>query len=276
MESVPSDGLLLFAFVATAMYGAFAGFRSLRRIRQPHPYADTMFRWHEAPLSSFRYERPNWVAVAAHSVAIVLIGLITLAELRDPTALLAPMGNLSPWFLPLFLGVVMAGTAYIGFVWGLTIFQPIAQRVAGSAHFALSEEGLLFGGLLFPWESFDRFSCDPSQTAVRLWSAFSPMTVSFTFSPLPGLTAVLRSRLKSTESPLPTQGLSALAFPASMCLASLLGVLLVVGMNQALGSLAVPLNAILLFVFVRATTWLMFKFSSDGKQRPAPLEKSAV
>jgi hypothetical protein len=273
---MPTQAIMLFAFLATAVYGAITGLTSLRRIRQHHPYADVILGWYEAPLSSFKYERSNWVAVTLHSAAIVVVGLVTLAQFRSLSALPDPINKLSPWLLPLIFGVVASGTAYIGFVWGLTAFHPLAHHMAGDTYFAVSNEGLLFGGLLFPWDGFDRFSLAPGQAALRLWSAFSPKTVSFTLSPREDLIAVLRSRLRSTEDSIPASGLGALALPASMCLASLIGAFLIIGTYQAIGGFAIPLCAVLLFVFVRLTGWLMFKFSSNGRQRRARMESPAA
>jgi hypothetical protein len=273
---MPTQEILLVAFIAAAVYGAVVGFTSLRGIRQHHPYADVILSWYEAPLSSFKYERSNWVAVTFHSAAIVVIGLVTLVQFRESLALPEPFSTLSPWLLPLVFGVVAGGTAYIGFVWALTITSPVARRMAGKSHYALSDDGLLFGGLLFPWEAFDRFSVDPGQATLRLWSAFSPMTVSFTLTPRPDLVEDLGSRLKSSGASSPATTLGALAFPISMILVSCFGVFLIGGTYLAVGWLATPLCAILLSIFIRATAWLMFKFSSNGRQRLAPMDGPAA
>jgi hypothetical protein len=93
---------------------------------------------------------------------------------------------------------------------------------------------------------------------------------------VPELIEALRTRIKSAEGNTASPAPAALSFPASIGILSLIGVLLSIVFYLLFGWLGIITNAILLFFFIRSTTSVMFKFSSAGKPRPAPLQGPAA
>lgn len=274
-------GLLELAFVVGAVLGAFTSIRSLRRIRQSRDYAGATLTWYEEPLSDFKYERANWLATFSLAMTVAVVGLLTILQLANPVAPIPYLPRPSPQLLALIYAITGGSSAYIGMFWGLNIVQPVAHAIGGRAFYALSDDGLLFAGMLFPWNSFDRATHHPTENLVRLWSALSPSTTSFTLSPLPpqsvsallaALPSTLRHPTQLHDSPTGSQW----TFPAKIIALCILDILLSWTLYASLGWLGVIANGILLFLFLRLSTKMLFRYSSGGKHRPAPVQSSAA
>jgi hypothetical protein len=276
-----SRDLFMLIFFGTTIYGAFLCIRSLRRIRAPSPYANVILSWYERPLSSYRFERASWLATTSLWTTVGLIGFLTVLQVANPAAPIIFIPEPSPSVVALLFAAAGGSCAYIGLHWGSSTFQPIASALVGRAFYAMSDDGLLYAGLAFPWSSFDRVTYEPHSDVIRLWSAFSPQTTSFSLRPLPPQTATelleaFRSKLRSTDSDVKGSPLGSFALPGITVAVSLLALLASSALYLWLGWLGLIANAILLHVFRLFTAKLLFKFSSAGKHYRARLKGPAA
>ncbi|MBN2677758.1 MAG: hypothetical protein JXR32_06800, partial [Anaerolineaceae bacterium] len=102
--------------------------------------------------------------------------------------------------------MILSGCAAgMGLFWGQAAFGPLTELMAGRSHSAISDEGLLKGGRLFPWATFCQFSLNDERTAIKLWSAHFKGAVAFTLMPPPDRIPAVESILLRH---LPPAGLS--------------------------------------------------------------------
>jgi hypothetical protein len=171
--------LLSILFWSFAIYGAIERVRSMRKLRVPQSYTDSIFDWSEYPISSFKYDTLSWLATSIHWVTIVLLGLFQYIQF-----FMNPLSVHEVTFISLPFEVLMGGfMSLTGFWLGSTLFHPIAGFLGGNRHYAISVDGILWAGYIVPWSAISHFSFDHEKGMIRLWSSSLRGTVLFQFIP---------------------------------------------------------------------------------------------
>ncbi len=187
-----------------ALAGGFAVFKGVRSVRAPRQYAGARFYWDEPAAESFSTDPGGQLAVLIHRTALVLTGSIAIAAALLRAQLQPVLSLALGWPGLLEDLVVVCALWIIGFAWGVSFFGPLAERLGGAHHYAVSDDGLLIGGNLLPWSSFSHFTLNAERGMVYIWSASLPGALGMVTAPshpqsAEGLAAVLQEHLPSTD-----------------------------------------------------------------------------
>ena len=267
--------LLLICFGLSTVYGFFWNVRNIRKIRAPRKYKNAILAWAQRPHSRLQYELNSWIATSIHWAAIITLGLVVFLMLvLHPLTEIAIPGLTKPTAAVLAMPILGASVAGIGFIWGQSLFGPIAEFMGGDSHVALDAEGMLYAGQLFPWSTFSHFSFDVEQTVVQIWSASFPGVVGFVLLPpspeyMSKLVGILQIHLPTAASP---SFFMKCAFPAFMAGISILFVAFAFLMLSLPIAIALIVNSLLIYAPIFFGGKLIMRFVFGGKAQPAPVE----
>ena len=269
--------LLLISFGLSAVYAGYTNLKAIRKYRAPRKYAGELLSWSIRPYSDFKYEPDTWLSINLHRLGIVLTGCVTIYLIlsRQVAGLAIPgiPDYLSGLVIYPVLAMCVAGT---GFFWGQALFGPLAAFLAGDDHMAVSDEGVLNGGHLFPWSTFSHYSINIEQSVIHLWSASFPGTVAFILAPssagqVTTLRGILESHMPSGAADAPGF-LRRCAFPVLMALLGSGAFAAAILASHLPYAYAIILIAVicwlLVFLGVKAIMGLIY----GGRNRPATVE----
>ncbi|MFZ6028690.1 MAG: hypothetical protein ACOYYS_13310 [Chloroflexota bacterium] len=269
---------LLIIFLASGAYGAYQSEVGLRRRKSRHNYADSLFEWADHLSGGFRNEGLIWLATLTHFIALTVIALTTLAvTLRQTTA---PGLFFSSDFTggDLRAGVASISACLVAYLWGTALSaNPLYKPFHQPAHLALSAEGILYAGRLFPWNVFTHFTVSAPGGVVRLWSASAPRLVLFPLRPITAadhraLTEIL-ARYLPTAVPSPQQYswpvwfLPTMVFGTATAAVTASWLLLLHG-----GSVGILVTTILVFLFANFGGQMIIHVGFGGMGRAAKLQ----
>jgi hypothetical protein len=247
-------------------------------MRAPRNSQGVLLAWVRPPasgpwFSQARIDGGAWVTILIHAFAVVAVGLAEGLVLA-----VRPMRPLFSWG-PAGIIVVPAtvmGISMTGQWLGMALFRPLAERIGGDRQFAVSSEGILYLGRLFPWGAFRNFSLAGEGTAVRLWSASFPGLAAMVLIPppekMPALLELLRSRLPGETTQASNGFLAQCAFPALMTAVCGPIVLAAWFAFPASAELASILNGFLMILLGLIGGQGLMRLGFGGKDRPAPIE----
>ncbi len=175
----------------------------------------------------------------------------------------------------LIVPILSMCVAFMGIQWGQSIFWPFAELIAGDSHYAISDDGILYGDLLFLWSGFSHFSMYHGQPVIKLWSASLPATVAFTLVPATNedglkISGILQKHLEYSMdySPGFIQGAT---FPALMAGISALFISLAMLTFKLPTGIALILNTVIIYLLILIGGKLLMRLIFGGKTLPAPL-----
>jgi hypothetical protein len=270
--------LLLIIFGLLAIIGAYAVVKAVRKIRTPRTYKDAVFTWVEHPGLTFKDDLPTWLAITIHRLALIGLGLLAVL-----TVLLHPLDSLglpglSDSATPAFLvePLLYATMAFIGFLWGYSLFGPIAEWIGGDRHYAISSDGVLIGGQLMPWNSLSHFDVDAGQNVIHVWSASLHGTPAMvlalpTSEALLKLSGILQNYLPASD-PFSPGLIRRYVFPALMAGLSAPFIVVACLLYRAPAGIALIADAILIWALIELGGMLIMRLIYGGKARRAPME----
>ena len=277
-----SISLFMLIFLGCTAYGAFKGTSLLRKMRSRRRYQDCLFEWTDRMPSGPIFEGPILLAQSAHFVGVTLIALAALITIPERT--IAPdFSSLSALAASFSRDLITAlSISLIAYLWGTVLsVNPFYTPGRSMGHYAISAEGILYGGRLYPWGRFTHFSNDEDEKAIRLWSASSPGLVIFVLSPLspedrPTLCEFLSRYLPQFFSPphgrfwprwaLPTLTAVIASGTVSACIPLLLHP----------GFISLTAAAMLTFLFVNLGGRILMQLGFGGMGLPAKVQDDAA
>ena len=271
-----SQILLLGCFGLPALYAFFSNLKTLRSFRAPRKYAGQRFAWAERPYSGFKYELDTWLAITIHRLALFSAGLVGLYLLSFRPTLEVSIPGIPGSIAGLIAFPIVAGCAAgMGFFWGQASFGPLAEYLAGDSHYAVSDEGVLTGGQLFPWKTFTHCSLNEERTALTLWSASFPGATAFNLMPpveqMSALAALIQSHLPAGSTATPGF-IRRSAFPALMAVLLIFSIIIAIGAASLSSGLAI----VLIFILMNLLVWfggkLIMTLIYGNQNRPATVE----
>ena len=161
------------------------------------------------------------------------------------------------------------------FFWGQAFFGPLAEYLAGDSHYAVSDEGVLTGGQLFPWKTFASYSLNEERTALTLWSASFPGATAFNLMPpvenISSLVSLIQSHLPAGGAATPGF-IRRSAFPALMAVLFILSTIIAIAAASLSSGLAIVLISILMYLLVLFGGKIIMTLIYGNQNRPAPVE----
>ncbi len=246
-------------------------------MRSQHTYADMLFEWTDTNPAGLWNEGLIWFAPAIHFTALTIIALACFTLFFQNFSIPTYIGvfGIPPSFL--YIAILVMSTFIIAFLWGFALaVNPFYKPFPRQAHFALSEEGILYAGRLFGWNIFTHYTINETNRIIRLWSATAPGHVLFTFLPVDSRERLELeyhlSRYLPTSVPLLTHySWTGWALPVTMLAASIGVICLTLGLFLNTGIIGLLATAILMIVFTRLGGWMIVQFGFGSKDRPAKL-----
>jgi hypothetical protein len=271
-----SQILLLGCFGLPALYAFFSNLKTLRSFRAPRKYAGQRFAWAERPYSGFKYELDTWLAITLHRLALFSAGLAGLYLLFSRPVLDLSIPGIPGSIAGLIAFPILAGcVAGIGFFWGQASFGPLAEYLAGDSHYAVSDEGVLTGGQLFPWTIFAYYSLNDERTALTLWSASFPGATAFNLMPpveqVSSLISLIQIHLPAGGAATPGF-IRRSAFPALMAVLLIFSIIIAIAAASLSSGLAIVLIVVFMYLLVWFGGHMIMKLIYGGQNRPATLE----
>ncbi len=274
--------LFTLLFLGSAGYGAYRGQMGLRTMRSRRRYQGVLFEWTDGLPSGPLHEGLAWIAPATHFVAITLIALATLLTIPQRASIpdLPP-----PSFAPpgLSYGLIVGlSIILVAYLWGVALsVNPFYNPIPGAGHFAVSTDGVLYGGRLYPWSSFTHFSRGEPGEDVRLWSASSPGLLVFALHPLSSndhltLQDTLSRFLPNTPSFRRARTWPRWMLPALMAATAAVAVFVSLQLLLSPGLFALPATAVVAFLFVVLGGRMILQFAYGGMALPAQTQKDVV
>ena len=270
-----SQILLLGCFGLPALYAFYSNLKTLRSFRASRKYVGESFSWAERPYSGFKYELDTWLAITIHRLALFSAGLVGLYLLFFRPVLEISIPGIPGSIAGLIAFPILAGcVAGMGFFWGQAFFGPLADYLAGDSHYAVSDEGVLTGGQLFPWNTFASYNLNEERTAITLWSASFPGATAFNLMPpvehISSLAALIQIHLPAGGA---APGfIRRSAFPALMAVLLLLSIIIAIAAGNLSSGLAIVLITVLMYLLVLFGGKIIMTLIYGNQNRSAPIE----
>jgi hypothetical protein len=203
--------LFIVVFLGAAGYGALRSQIQLRRIMAKRDYEDIIFEWFDSLPEGPTNEGLIWFAPLIHFLVVSWIALMASLSIPHQALTLDPssLSRLVASFPHNFLAA--CSISLIAFLWGSILpINPFCNPFLKEGYYAISSQGLLYGGQLFPWSRFTHFTVDYVRGVSRLFSATSPGLIIFALLPVePGDRSKLEEILSQhlpTAPPKPSPG----------------------------------------------------------------------
>lgn len=266
--------LFMIGFLSGAGYGAVRGEMQVRRLRGKRAYEDIAFGWFDRMPAGPASEGLIWLAPLIHFVGICSVALMAVVAIPDQAVIPDPssIAALLASFPHNFLGAL--SLALIAYLWGYVLpVNPFGNPLAKEGYFAISTEGILYGGNLFPWSRFTHFNVDLVSGVNRVFSATSPGLVAFAFLPSksvdrPRLPEALSQHLPPA-APEPAPGTwPRWCLPGFTAGAAAAVVLASFFLLRSTGLFALPAAAVLTHLYVTLGGRLMMRLGFGGRGLP--------
>src|SRR5512138_3103785 len=262
--------LLLIIAGLLAAYGGYSVVTGVRKIRKPRRYASALVYWEERPGGMMSQDFAGWLGIFIHRLALIAIGVASLVVIvrRVPAGGEAFTTSTTLSFLADLLMYGAVGITFFAF--GFSFLGPLAEDSGGDHQYAVSEEGLLMGGLLLPWNAFTHYTLDTERTRIYIWSASLPGALGMVAEipdhmQLCSLAQVLRAHLPEGYMKRPFGGL---AFPLLMFMLCAPFVLAAWWLSVAPHLLALISNALLVLMLLPLGGQLINRLVYGSKGRP--------
>ena len=171
---MPTPRLLLFLFCTSTLAGSFRTLRLLANSRRSDRSMNTLHKWSEKPLPSWKYEPYSAAAVLIHLLAISVLSVAALNATSNPADFI-DTSILNSTNMVVVVWIAEEGSiSLVGYILGTLAAFPVASLIRTTVTSAIIRDGVIHGNTFIPWERFSHFSIDRNNGILRLYSAFSP------------------------------------------------------------------------------------------------------
>jgi hypothetical protein len=161
------------------LVGLVVGTIGLKKMRsREHPQAE--IHWKQPPLSPWRYETLTMIGINLQSLGLAALTLFTVFSVLGSPLFAAPPrldGSLLVSILALF---AMFFTTYVT---GVMVAYHLAQPWIRPASYGISEAGMMYGGSLIAWKSYNHYETGPDDGLISLYSSYSPQLRTWVLQP---------------------------------------------------------------------------------------------
>ncbi|HEX2995742.1 MAG TPA: hypothetical protein VHP14_13035 [Anaerolineales bacterium] len=191
------DWQIIFALVSLTL-GFLTGIAGIRSMRsKSHPTAEVA--WKQDPLSAWKYETPSILALAIHSLGLLCLAACLLFDLRRSEVLRFPIERVDLFTLAL------VGIFFTANLSGVVIAYHLARQWIRPVSYGICKDGMLYGGSLISWKSYNHYELGPEDGQISLYSSYSPSLRNWVIQPAPesylGVLALIQKNL-SPASPI--------------------------------------------------------------------------
>ena len=261
--------ILFIIFLIFALIGSISRIRDTRKIRAYRNYKDMLVAWAEHPRSEFQDDIYMGIAIYIHWTSTVLTGIATIIIIVSN-----PLNT--SWSLLIALPILFLFIINTSSLWGSNLLHPIANLISGNRHYAISEEGILFGDNLYPWNTFSSFNVDTNRKVINIWSSSMPETICFVLAPQTSektlkIIEILQKYLSSSV-PHSQSIIKRCSFSALMAALSAPFVILAILSLLLPAIIAIIVNCILINFLMLFGAKLIFRYVYGNNFRPALIE----
>jgi len=185
--------------LVVVLLGFMGGINLLKSIRSA-TYAQAETAWQQPPVSYWKYETTNMIAIAINDAGLICLATILLVSSANRDVfeyLTKSVISLLLSLLSLF-GIVM--TAH---VIGSSLAFHFARGWIRPVSYGISEEGLFYGGYIVSWKSFSHYEIGPDDGLIGLYSSYSPTIRTWVLNPPPEFFSGVLSIIQKNLPPSP-------------------------------------------------------------------------
>lgn len=185
-----------------AILGCIHEISALKYMRS-RTYPETEISWEQPPLSLWRYETINMVAITIHTLGLFSLAMLLLTSLtRNRLLTLLPdLGFISSLAL---LSIAIFGIAMTTFISAVAISYQLVHSWIKPVSYGISSDGKFYGGYLISWNSFSHYEIGPDDGLISLYSSYSPTIRTSVMKPPPelfsGVLGIIQKHLPSAPS----------------------------------------------------------------------------
>jgi hypothetical protein len=200
--------------------GFAAGWRVVRRVRQPSITEEALLSWEENPAPAFRYDALGAGLIAAHAMVTMALCVLLLCSVNQvgdgpiSPGFTSPTGEWLANFIDLQDMQVQRLSIFIGglsacfgtFVFGYLLSFPISRWRIRPVLVHLHPNGILYGQTGVPWGNIGAYEIDHAGRLAKLHTHARPKTPSVVLAPASedmfgAVERVLRDRLSGVKEP---------------------------------------------------------------------------
>jgi hypothetical protein len=160
------------------MIGVIIGISGLKSLRSKfHEQAE--IRWTQSPISPWRYETWNIIAISIHSLGLISFAALVVWSLTHNALFKLPADN--PSFLLYALASFML--FFTTYVSGVMVAYHFTKQWIRPVSYGISSDGLWYGGARVNWKSYSHYEIGPEQGLISLYSGYSPALRSWILQP---------------------------------------------------------------------------------------------
>ncbi len=160
------------------MIGVIIGISGLKSLRSKfHEQAE--IRWTQSPLSPWRYETWNIIAISIHSIGLISLAALVMWSLTYNALFKLPADHPS-FILYALASFILFFTTYVS---GVMVAYHFMQQWIRPISYGISNDGLWYGGLRVDWKSYSHYELGPEHGLISLYSGYSPTLRSWVLQP---------------------------------------------------------------------------------------------
>lgn len=167
--------------------------KSIRYIRHPH----AEITWQQPAISYWKYETTIMIALTINDMGKIGLAAFLLAGSINNNIFTFPPKSGEGLLLAIS---ALLGIIYITYRIGSLLAFHFARQWIQPVSFGICSDGLLYGGILVDWVSYNHYEIGPDEGLISLYSSYSPPLRTWVLNPS---TETYRSILKIIQNNLP-------------------------------------------------------------------------
>jgi hypothetical protein len=181
--------------LAVVLAGFVGGINLLKSIRSAK-YPQAEIAWQQPAVSYWKYETTNMISILINDMGLICLAIILVITSANSDV----FAYLTKYVISLLLSLLsMFGIIIAAYSIGSSLAFHFARQWIQPVSYAISEEGLFYGGSIVSWKSFSHYEIGPDDGMISLFSSYSPSIRIWVLNPpsesFSGILAIIQKNL---------------------------------------------------------------------------------
>lgn len=189
----------LYSLALIVFFAGFVGGINLLKSIRSAKYAQAEIAWQQPAVSYWKYETTNMISIAINDVGLICLAVLFMVSSANSDV----FAYLTKYLISLLLSLLsLFGIVIAMYSIGSSLAFHFARQWIQPLSFAISEEGLFYGGSLVDWKSFSHYEIGPDDGLISLYSSYSPSIRTWVLNPPPesfaGVLGIIQKNLPAS------------------------------------------------------------------------------
>jgi len=172
----------LYGLALAVVFAGFVGGINLLKSIRFEKYTQAEIAWEQPPVSYWKYETTNMIAIAINDAGLICLAVILLVSSANSDI----FAYLTKSVISLLLSLLsLFGIVVTTYSIGSSLAFHFARGWIRPVSYAICDEGLLYGGQLVTWKTFSHYEIGPDGGLIGLYSSYSPSIRTWVINPPP-------------------------------------------------------------------------------------------